>query len=119
MANVINRTTKQYLISINTTSYSVNDWIINPIVPNVAQKYWKISGDTVLEMTQSEKDQVDSDLQAIKDTNTADGAKTYCEYRTPLSSTDSGTKGQICVDDTYIYFCIDINSWKRVSLEVF
>ena len=60
MANVLNRTTKQYLRSVNTPEYDVADWIVNPSVPNADSKYWNISGDTVTEMTQPEKDAVDA-----------------------------------------------------------
>lgn len=67
MANVIHRTTKQYLQSVNTPEYDPAEWIINPVLPDVAQKYWKISGDSVLEMNQSEKDAVDAaELTLVK-----------------------------------------------------
>jgi hypothetical protein len=63
MANVINRTTGQYLVSVNTPDYLPADWIINPSVPDgVAQKYWKVVGDSVVEMTAEEKAQVDGAL---------------------------------------------------------
>jgi len=58
MANVINRTTKQYLRSVNTPKYPVALWIINPDMSEVQstpKEYWKISGDLVLEMTSEEK----------------------------------------------------------------
>lgn len=72
MANVVNRTTKEYLKSVNTPDYPVSEWIINPVVPDVPSKYWNISGDTVTEMTQAEKDAVDAAelsqrQQAIRD----------------------------------------------------
>jgi hypothetical protein len=60
MANVINRTTLQYLKSVNTPNYPTAAWIINPTLPQIAPKYWKISGDDVLEMSQAEKDAVDA-----------------------------------------------------------
>ena len=63
MSNVLNRTTKQYLISVSTPDYPDVDWIINPdlsSVEGIAQKYWKISGDSVLEMTSEEKVVVDT-----------------------------------------------------------
>jgi len=62
MSDVINRTTKQYLKSVNTPDYSDTDWIINPdlsSLTSVPQKYWKISGDNVLEMNTEEKAAVD------------------------------------------------------------
>jgi hypothetical protein len=63
MSNVLNRTTKQYLISVSTPDYPDVDWIINPdlsSVVGIAEKYWKISGDSVLEMTSEEKAIVDA-----------------------------------------------------------
>jgi hypothetical protein len=35
---------------------------------------------------------------------------------TPLSATDTGTKGQIVWDAEYVYVCIDTNTWKRSAL---
>lgn len=62
MSNVLNRTTKEYLISVSTGFYSTASWIINPdmsAVVGVPSKYWKITGDVVSEMSQAEKDAVD------------------------------------------------------------
>ena len=63
MADVLNRTTLQYLQSVNTPDYPVGDWVISPdlsAVAGVPQKYWKLTGDIVSEMTQPEKDAVDA-----------------------------------------------------------
>jgi len=63
MANVINRTTRQLIYSANTPDYNESGWIINPdltAVAGVPGKYWKISGESVTEMSQSEKDVVDA-----------------------------------------------------------
>ncbi|MBT8428494.1 MAG: hypothetical protein KJN79_01140 [Gammaproteobacteria bacterium] len=57
----------QYLQSVNTPDYPVLDWIINPdlsALTGVPQKYWKVVGDTVVEMTQGEKDAADAALAA-------------------------------------------------------
>ena len=62
MANVLHRTNLWYLESVNTPDYSTDDWIINPdlsILEGVPKRYWKVVGDNVLEMDQSEKDVVD------------------------------------------------------------
>lgn len=70
MSNVINRTTLEYLTFVNTPDYPTEEWIINPdlsAVQSVDKKYWKIDGDTVIEMIQVEKDAVDlADLPDIK-----------------------------------------------------
>ncbi len=67
MANVLNRTTKQFIPSANTVEYPVEDWIINPDMSAVVgqpSKYWTISGDTVSLMSQGERDAVDAALIA-------------------------------------------------------
>lgn len=56
MANIINRTTKQYLKSVNTPDYPKSEWIINPVLPDCEPIYYVIEGDVVREMTQMEKD---------------------------------------------------------------
>lgn len=56
MADVINRTTKQYLKSVNTPDYPETEWIHNPILPEADSSEWIIDGDSVRETTQSEKD---------------------------------------------------------------
>lgn len=33
---------------------------------------------------------------------------------TPASSTATGTKGEVKYDSSYVYICIDTNSWIRV-----
>lgn len=63
--------TPQYLPSAHTPDYEGNpDAIINPnvsAVQNVPLKYWKRSGNTILEMTLAEKQSVDAaELQARK-----------------------------------------------------
>lgn len=65
MATVLNRTTKQLLVSVNTPDYSTATWIINPnlsAVVGVPVEYWKITGDVVSEMDASEKAAVDAVL---------------------------------------------------------
>ena len=47
MASVINRTTLQYLRSVNTPEYPTSEWEINPDmsqVQGVDRKYWKWDG---------------------------------------------------------------------------
>ena len=60
MANVLNRTTKVYLESVNTPEYDPAEWIINPdITPvlGVPYYFWYINeDDTVRPMTAMEQD---------------------------------------------------------------
>lgn len=70
MADVLNRTTKEYLTSQNTPDFDVLDWIINPDLSGVVGvpiRYWKIVGDVVSEMTKPEKDAVDAALAAAQE----------------------------------------------------
>lgn len=34
----------------------------------------------------------------------------------PSSSSDTGTKGQMAIDSTYLYVCVDTNTWVRTLL---
>lgn len=36
--------------------------------------------------------------------------------KTPASAADTGTKGDICWDDDYIYVCVATDTWKRSTL---
>lgn len=64
MANVLNRTTRVYLLSVNTPDYDVADWVINPdisLLDGIPSKYWDIGVDDVItEMTPEQKAVVDA-----------------------------------------------------------
>lgn len=78
MANVLNRTTKQYLLSRHTPDFSVQDWIINPDLSGLSEtqsKYWNISGDVVTDMTPAQKAAVDSAEENERLANLRDEAK--------------------------------------------
>ena len=63
MANVLHRTTKRYLKSVNTPDYDVSDYIVNPdlaAVTGFESKYWIITGDVVALMDQAARDAVDA-----------------------------------------------------------
>lgn len=36
--------------------------------------------------------------------------------KTPSSASDTGVKGTICWDSSFVYVCIDTNTWKRVAI---
>jgi hypothetical protein len=83
MANVLNRTTKQFIASANTVEYPTAEWIINPDMSAVVgqpSKYWTITGDAVTLMNQAERNAVDAaalsaSLDAIS--NEIDTAQSY------------------------------------------
>ena len=35
---------------------------------------------------------------------------------TPSSASDTGTKGQVAWDSSYIYICVATDTWKRVAI---
>lgn len=37
----------------------------------------------------------------------------------PRTSTSAGTTGQIAYDSTYIYICVDTNTWRRFNASAF
>ena len=83
MADVLNRTTKAYLQSVNTPDYPVIDWIIEPDLTAISgfpSIYWIISGDNVLLMSQVERDAVDAallDAQRDELANDIDRAESF------------------------------------------
>ena len=38
------------------------------------------------------------------------------DIKTPASAAASGTKGDICWDASYIYICVDTNTWERAAI---
>lgn len=63
----INRTSFRYYAGVPKT-LPTGEWIINPDLSTVAgveQQYWKVDGDSVVEMTQAEKNAVDK----LRDSN--------------------------------------------------
>lgn len=64
MANVLNRVTKEYLVSVNTPEYDPAVWIINPDVSAVAGQptyYWVINADDSVSLM-SMDDRANTDL---------------------------------------------------------
>ncbi len=59
MSTVVNKTNFTVIRNANTPDFMDGNWLINPIIPNCASKYWKLVGETLEEMTQAEKDEVD------------------------------------------------------------
>jgi len=90
MANVLNRTTKEYRPSVNTPDFPESDWIINPdlsAVEGQPSKYWKIDGDTVTLMDDIERTIVDAvETTAIDDAAVA--AKAAAEAAAVKAVTD-------------------------------
>lgn len=63
MADILNRSTKEFLRGVDESEYNGVDWIINPNlsdVKNIRKKYWKIIGNSVVEMNSAEKEIVDT-----------------------------------------------------------
>jgi hypothetical protein len=81
MAHVVNRTTKQFLQSVNTTDFPTAQWIINPnlsAVTGFESKYWIITGDVVTLMDAAARASVDAAiLSAARDAtaNQLDGVE--------------------------------------------
>jgi hypothetical protein len=76
MATVVHKTTFQILSSVNTPDFDPAQWLVNPdltALDGVPTKYWKLSGNAVIEMTQTEKDAVDAaNLPEVKRERYAD-----------------------------------------------
>lgn len=67
MATVVNRTTFQIIESANSPDYDPISWLVNPPglenlqINAIPIRYWKVVDDDLAEMTQPEKDAVDTD----------------------------------------------------------
>lgn len=59
MSIVVNKADFRVIYNANTPDFLDGNWLINPVIPNCASKYWKLVGETLEEMTQAEKDEVD------------------------------------------------------------
>lgn len=82
MANVLNKVTRQYLLSVNTPEYSEEDWIINPDLSEVsglAPHYWVVEGESVRSMTPAEMAVYDAanPAQPAAVSRLADGTPAY------------------------------------------
>ena len=60
MSNVINKSTLEYREFVNTPDYKDGNWIINPVLPSCPKKYWKVSGNSIVEMNNTEKQAKDT-----------------------------------------------------------
>lgn len=89
MAHVFNRTTGQFIPSVNTPDFDVADWVINPdLVATVGQpvRYWFIPGTTNPEgqeeigvVDAAAQTVIDDDLAAARAVTEKDGAKTQID----------------------------------------
>ena len=87
MANVLNRTTKEFRRSVNTPDFPVENWIINPDLSSLIEtdsKYWVIEGDTVRDMTDVEKDVVDADEASATEVAAKTAAKAVIDGADPV-----------------------------------
>jgi|TARA_R110000822_G_scaffold93419_4_gene214997 hypothetical protein len=67
MSIVVNRETRVLHKSANTVNFPSEDWLINPDLSAVdehASRYWRIEGDSVLLMSESDQNSVDEALAA-------------------------------------------------------
>lgn len=79
MATVIKKTADQHghyriIRNVNLGDYPSADWLHDPDFSGVVgapTKYWKVSGSSVVEMSQSEKDAVDDDANDIANVSVA------------------------------------------------
>ena len=90
MANVLHRTTLQYRASVNTPDFDPAVWIVNPdmsAVANVPPKHWKVTGNTVSQMTAAEKTAKDKALQ-----DAADQSSSLPEHADDAAAKTAGLK---------------------------
>jgi D-alanyl-D-alanine carboxypeptidase len=62
LITVVNKTTREAHYGVPDTLYSTTDWVHNPDQELIDSGYWKVSGDSIVAMTQEEKDELDAAL---------------------------------------------------------
>ena len=70
MATVVHRETLRVLYRANTPDFSLDVWVINPVIPDAPKRHWEspIAGDSILLKPQSKRDEADAKyLQDTKD----------------------------------------------------
>lgn len=86
MANVIERSTMQFLPSVNTPDYPEKDYLISPdlsAVSGVPQKYWTIIDEKVVPLTKEEQTAKDAAITAEIESKSSAcpyGLREKCEY---------------------------------------
>jgi len=69
MANVLNRITKEYRVSVNTPDYSESEWVINPnlsAVKDLPVSHWIIDGDEVRPPNEAESAIIDAEVLSLQ-----------------------------------------------------
>jgi len=132
MANVIHRTTLQFVPSVNTPDYPEPTWKHNPVMTAVAavpQKYWKAPADWnavgagPVEMTTGEKATVDAAIAAAA----ASALVTNFDQTAPpgvfrsiiKSATTTRTATTVLADDPHLTFPVLANAKYRFWFSVF
>lgn len=68
MATVVNKTTFEVIESVNTPDYDPNEWLINPVIPDVPKRYWRIVNGILKVKTASQRAASDvENLVAVKE----------------------------------------------------
>jgi len=122
MANALNRNTLEHKRSVHSPDFDPTDWIINPnllAVTGVPKKYWRISGDTVSEMTQVEKDAVDAGLLAAAKSARITQLQAEATEQIAIEMIDSapGAKGRFVAAQNSVNNASTIEEIQAVKLE--
>lgn len=115
MANVLNRTTLQYLESVNTPDYPDTEWIVNPDMSGITEHYpyWVIVGDTVRDMTAEEK----SAWEAAHPVQVVASAVQYLVDGTPAYYYPTADAA-ISIEKTTVTFSTRTNGAKNFYLDL-
>lgn len=70
MSTVVNRTTLEIRYHANTPDYPLEQWLINPVIPDAPKRHWEspIIGDSILLKPQDKRNEADAEyLAEVKD----------------------------------------------------
>jgi len=67
MATVVNKITLEVIESVNTPEYNLDEWLINPTIPDSPKRHWKVYGNTIIIKNPTERASADAEwLSQVK-----------------------------------------------------
>ena len=67
MATVVNKITLEVIQSVNTPEYDLDEWLINPNIPDSPKRHWKVYGNSIILKSASERASADAEwLSQVK-----------------------------------------------------
>ena len=119
MSTVVNRSTLQVKVSVNTPEYDPSEWLIDPSLPDAPKRYWIVEGDDLREATDEEKSPINAEyLAEQKEARKQELREQYNEAlesryqtRTLLYASYLLTKAMASMNDEAVEYLASLAQW--------